>query len=198
MPCSRQPEGLAQAFLIGEAFIGNDRLAHWSGRQIFYGHDLAGAARQRRCARTDGRDRVRLSRARSRALRRRRVRRAGQGSSHRGKAGQAEIQLRGDRAVFLRPTMSSSLAKTSSPRPRGELEITDLNRLYLDERRTERRNHGPRLCLARYRHARSLLEAGHFIATLENRQGLKVACPEEIAFRQGWIDAAHSKRLRNR
>jgi hypothetical protein len=76
------------------------------------------------------------------------------------------------------------------PSPRGELEITDVNRALPGARAARRADHGPRLRLARHRHPRRLLEASQFIQTLEKRQGLKVACPEEIAWRKGWIDAA--------
>ncbi|MEG0413358.1 MAG: sugar phosphate nucleotidyltransferase, partial [Comamonas sp.] len=87
------------------------------------------------------------------------------------------------------------LAKSLKPSKRGELEITDLNKLYLEQNQLN-------VLLMRRGYAwldtgthESLLEAGQFIATLEQRQGLKVSCPEEIAFRSGWIDAAQVEKL---
>ena len=87
------------------------------------------------------------------------------------------------------------LAKTRKPSPRGELEITDLNRLYLEQGRLSVEIMGRGYAWLDTGTHESLLDASQFIATLENRQGLKVACPEEIAFRQGWIDAGQLEAL---
>ena len=86
-------------------------------------------------------------------------------------------------------------ARTLTPSARGELEITDLNRLYLEEGRLRVRLLGRGLAWLDTGAPDSLLEAGQFIGALEKRQGLKVACPEEVAWRQGWIDAAQLARL---
>jgi glucose-1-phosphate thymidylyltransferase len=86
------------------------------------------------------------------------------------------------------------VAAALKPSARGELEITDVNREYLRPA-TSRRGDGPRHRMARHRHHESLLEAAHFIETIERRQGLKIACPEEIAFRMGYIDAQQLERL---
>ena len=87
------------------------------------------------------------------------------------------------------------LAKNLQPSPRGELEITDLNRLYLEQGRLNVEIMGRGYAWLDTGTHDSLLEAGQFIATLERRQGLKIACPEEIAWRQRWIDAVQLERL---
>ena len=87
------------------------------------------------------------------------------------------------------------LAKSIKPSARGELEITDLNRLYLDKGQLNVELMGRGYAWLDTGTHDSLLEAGQFIATLQQRQGLKVSCPEEIAFRQGWIDQAQLETL---
>ncbi len=86
------------------------------------------------------------------------------------------------------------MAHKLKPSARGELEITDANRVYL-RRTSGRRKARPRLCLVRCRHAQSLLQAPEFIYTIEERQGLKIGCPEEMAYRMGYIDAAGLEHL---
>ena len=87
------------------------------------------------------------------------------------------------------------LAKSLKPSTRGEYEITDLNRLYLEQGQLSVEIMGRGYAWLDTGTHESLLEAGQFIATLENRQGLKIACPEEIAWRSGWIDAAQLQHL---
>jgi glucose-1-phosphate thymidylyltransferase len=87
------------------------------------------------------------------------------------------------------------MAKTLKPSARGELEITDLNRLYLEKQKLHAEIMGRGYAWLDTGTHDSLLEASQFIATLENRQGLKVSCPEEIGYRQGWISASQLEKL---
>ena len=181
------PDGLAQAFLIGEAFIGQQSSALVLGDNIFYGHDfhhlLANAM-----ARTEGasvfayhvHDPERYG--------------VGEFDAH-GKVLSLEEKPRQPKSnyavtgLYFYDAQVVDLAKTLKPSQRGELEITDLNRLYLEQGQLSVEIMGRGYAWLDTGTHESLLDASQFIATLENRQGLKVACPEEIAFRQGWIDA---------
>lgn len=187
------PDGLAQAFLIGETFLDGAASALVLGDNIFYGHDfhlLLAHAMQR----TTG---------------------ASVFACHvhdPERYGVVEFDA-GGKAVGLeeKPRLPKSnyavtglyfydhrvveLARSLKPSPRGELEITDLNRLYLQAGLLGVEIMGRGYAWLDTGTHDSLLEAGQFIATLEMRQGLKVACPEEIAWRQGWIDAAQVRRL---
>ena len=189
----RSPDGLAQAFIIGESFIGNDLSALVLGDNIFYGHDfhhLLGNA----MARTGGasifayhvHDPERYGVAEFDA---------------RGKVLSLEEkpeQPKSNYAVtglYFYDQHVVDLAKNLKPSPRGELEITDLNRMYLEQGTLTVEIMGRGYAWLDTGTHESLLEASQFIATLENRQGLKVACPEEIAYRQQWIDAAQLQKL---
>lgn len=187
------PDGLAQAFLIGESFIGNDLSALVLGDNIYYGHDfqaLLGNAMQR----SDG---------------------ASVFAYHvqdPERYGVVEFDSQG-KAVSLeeKPAKPKSsyavtglyfydkdvveIAKGIKPSPRGELEITDLNRVYLEQSRLSVEIMGRGYAWLDTGTHDSLLEASGYIATIERRQGLKVACPEEVAFRQGWIDAQQLEQL---
>ena len=112
------------------------------------------------------------------------------GASPSRKSRKPKIELRGHRALFLRQR-GGGHRQAGKALARGELEITDVNRAYLEARRAQRRDLGPRLCLAGYRHPRQPDGGQGFIDTLEKRQGLKVACPEEIAYRMGLIDRSN-------
>jgi len=187
------PDGLAQAFIIGESFIGTDPSALVLGDNIFYGHDfhhlLASAM-----ARTDGasvfayhvHDPERYGVAEFDAQ---------------GKVLSLEEKPRQPKSsyavtgLYFYDKQVVELAKALKPSPRGELEITDLNRLYLEQGRLNVEIMGRGYAWLDTGTHESLLDASQFIATLENRQGLKVACPEEIAFRQGWIDVEQLQAL---
>ncbi|GAB5342457.1 glucose-1-phosphate thymidylyltransferase RfbA [Pseudomonas fluorescens] len=187
------PDGLAQAFIIGEDFIGNDPSALVLGDNIYHGHDfneLLKSAMQRR----DGasvfayhvNDPERYGVVEFDAQ---------------GKAISLEekpLQPKSNYAVtglYFYDQDVVEIAKSIKPSPRGELEITDLNRIYMERGKLSVEIMGRGYAWLDTGTHDSLLEASSFIATLEHRQGLKVACPEEIAFRQNWIDAEQLERL---
>ena len=187
------PDGLAQAYLIGSDFVANDPSVLVLGDNIFYGHNLQPLllnAKQR----TSG--------ASVFAYHVHDPERYGVVQFDQdGKAIAIEekpAQPKSNYAVtglYFYDNQAVDLVKELKPSARGELEITDLNRLYLEQGQLHvelmRRGYA---WLDTGTH-QSLLEAGQFIAILEKRQGLKVACPEEIAFRQQWIDAEQLQRL---
>ena len=181
------PDGLAQAFIIGEKFIGNDLSALVLGDNIFYGHEfyklLASADLRPQGASVFAyhvQDPERYGVAEFDA--------AGKVISLEEKpiAPKSNYAVTG---LYFYDNQVVKLAKSLKPSPRGELEITDLNRLYLEQDQLNVEIMGRGYAWLDTGTHESLLEAGQFIATIENRQGLKVACPEEIAFRQKWIDA---------
>lgn len=187
------PDGLAQAFIIGEQFLGASPSALVLGDNIFYGHDfnqLLSSAMQR----TSG--------ASVFAYHVHDPERYGVVTFDKaGKAVSLEekpLKPQSNYAVtglYFYDNSVVGRAKALKPSPRGELEITDLNRLYLDEGNLSVEIMGRGYAWLDTGTHESLLEAGQFIATIENRQGLKVACPEEIAWRQGWIDGAQLEKL---
>ena len=187
------PDGLAQAFIIGESFIGNDLSALVLGDNIFYGHDFHDLLRNA-MARTEGgsvfayhvQDPARYGVAEF---------------DSNGKALSLEEKPKQPKShyavtgLYFYDRQVIDLAKSLTPSPRGELEITDLNRLYLEQGKLNVEVMGRGYAWLDTGTHESLLEASQFIATLENRQGLKVACPEEIAYRLQWIDAAQLEKL---
>ncbi|CAM4014497.1 Glucose-1-phosphate thymidylyltransferase [Pseudomonas reidholzensis] len=187
------PDGLAQAFLIGEQFIGNDLSALVLGDNIFYGHDFQLLLRNA-MVRSDG--------ASVFAYHVQDPERYGVVDfDQHGKASSLEekpAQPKSNYAVtglYFYDKDVVEIAKGIKPSPRGELEITDLNRVYLEQGRLSVEIMGRGYAWLDTGTHDSLLEASGYIATIERRQGLKVACPEEVSFRQGWIDAAQLEAL---
>ncbi len=187
------PDGLAQAFIIGKDFIGNDDSALVLGDNIFYGHDLSGL----------------LANASNKE----------EGASvfayhvhdperygvvdfdENGVATSLEEKPAVPKSnyavtgLYFYDNQVIDMAENLKPSPRGELEITDINQLYLDQKQLTVEIMGRGYAWLDTGTHESLIEAGNFIQTIENRQGLKVCCPEEIAYRNGYIDAAKVEAL---
>ena len=187
------PDGLAQAFILGSEFIGQQPSALILGDNIFYGHDLTKAVRHAQTL-THG--------ATVFAYPVRDPERYGVVSfDSEGKAETLEEKPSKPRSryavtgLYFYDHRASELARSLKPSPRGELEITDLNRLYLEEGTLSVELLGRGTAWLDTGTHESLLQASVFIETLENRQGMKISCPEEIAFRMGYIDIEALGRL---
>jgi len=187
------PDGLAQAFLIGQDFIGNDPCALILGDNIFYGRDLEPPMRQAN-ARTDGatifayhvQDPERYGVVEFDPSRR------VIGIEEKPARPKSNFAVTG---LYFYDNQVVDIARTIRPSARGELEITDINRSYLARGQLQVELMGRGIAWLDTGTHESLLDAGQFIATIEKRQGLKVACPEEIAYRRGYIDALQLERL---
>ena len=180
------PEGLPQAFIIGADFIGDSDSALVLGDNIFYGHDfhhILGSADQRSAGATvfayHVHDPERYGVAEFDA--------SGKVLSLEEKPKQPKSNY-AVTGLYFYDNQVVDLARNLKASPRGELEITDLIRLYLERGQLDVEIMGRGYAWLDTGTHDSLLDAGQFIATLEKRQGLKVACPEEVAWRAGWID----------
>lgn len=187
------PDGLAQAFVIGEQFLAGSPSALVLGDNIFYGHGLQPLLKAAD-AQTHGatvfvyhvQDPERYGVAEFDAT--------GKVLSLEEKPAQPKSHY-AVTGLYFYDAHVVELAKALQPSPRGELEITDLNKLYLEKSALNVQLMGRGYAWLDTGTHDSLLEAGQFIATIEQRQGLKVACPEEIAWRNHWIDDAQVIRL---
>ena len=187
------PDGLAQAFIIGKDFVDNKPSALVLGDNIFYGHDLV---KQLRSAndRSEGstvfayhvQDPERYGVVDFDASMR------ATSIEEKPKAPKSNYAVTG---LYFYDENVCNIAAGIKPSPRGELEITDVNRVYLEQGNLNVEIMGRGFAWLDTGTHDSLLEASSFIATLQRRQGLQVACPEEIAFHQGWIDAAALQKL---
>ncbi|MGB4344987.1 MAG: glucose-1-phosphate thymidylyltransferase RfbA [Burkholderiaceae bacterium] len=187
------PDGLAQAFVIGRDFIGEHPSALVLGDNLFYGHDLD-ASLQAANARQQGatvfayhvQDPERYGvvgfDAQRRAI----------SIEEKPLKPQSNYAVTG---LYFYDQQVCDIAAAIKPSARGELEITDVNRVYLEQGSLQVELMGRGMAWLDTGTHESLLDASQFIATLEKRQGLKVACPEEVAYRKGYIDAAQLQAL---
>lgn len=187
------PDGLAQAFIIGREFVGNHDSALILGDNLFYGHDFDGKLRAAN-DRSDGasvfayhvEDPERYGvvgfDANRRAI----------SIEEKPKHPQSNYAVTG---LYFYDRQVCDIAASIKPSARGELEITDVNKVYLQQKELHVELMGRGMAWLDTGTHESLLEAAQFIATLEKRQGLKVACPEEVAYRKGYIDAAQLEKL---
>ena len=187
------PDGLAQAYILGAEFLGNSPSALILGDNIFHGHDLPHLL-DNAMNRTEG--------ASVFAYHVHDPERYGVAEfDDNGKVLSLEEKPAAPKSnyavtgLYFYDNQAVDLARELKPSPRGELEITDLNRLYLNQGSLSVEIMGRGHAWLDTGTHESLLEASHFIATLEHRQGLKVAAPEEIAWRQKWIDDEQLARL---
>ena len=187
------PDGLAQAFIIGRDFIGGRSSCLVLGDNIFYGHDLS-AALQRTNRRDDGATifGYRVSDATQYGVVEFDASGRAIGIEEKPAVPRSNYAVTG---LYFYDQRVCDIATAIKPSARGELEITDVNRTYLELGLLNVELLGRGTAWLDTGSHESLLQAGQFIETIEQRQGLKVACPEEIAWRLGWIDDAQVERL---
>lgn len=187
------PDGLAQAFIIGRDFIGDDACALVLGDNIFYGHDFSALLQQASLKKTGA---TVFAYAVSDPERYGVVEFDGAGKAisleEKPKRPRSRYAVTG---LYFYDNQVVDIAASLKPSARGELEITDLNRCYLDRSRLEVVLLGRGFAWLDTGTHDSMLEAASFIETVERRQGLKIACPEEIAYRKGYISEADLEAL---
>lgn len=188
-----KPEGLAQAFIIGKDFIANDPSALVLGDNIFYGHDIAESLQSANEQQTGAtvfayqvKDPERYG-----------VVEIGPegtavGIEEKPSKPKSKLAVTG---LYFYDNQVVDVARSIKPSARGELEITDINNHYLKQKSLAVELLGRGIAWLDTGTHESLLEAASFIETIENRQGLKVACPEEVAFRMGYIDRQQLEKL---
>ena len=187
------PNGLAEAFIIGREFVGNERSCLVLGDNLFYGHDLATVV-QRAAQQTDGATVFAYRVANpdqygvvefdrnQRAI----------SIEEKPKTPKSNFAVTG---LYFYDQQVTEIAAALKPSPRGELEITDVNRVYLERNQLHVEILGRGSAwLDTGTHA-SLLQAGQFVETVEQRQGLKISAPEEVAYRMGYIDRHQLRKL---
>lgn len=187
------PEGLAQAFIIGSDFIGSDPVALILGDNIFYGHELAESVKQA-ARKTSGatvfaypvRDPERYGVVEFNS--------AGKVISIEEKPLKPKSRY-AVTGLYFYDNQVVEIAHAIRPSARGELEITDINRHYLERGQLEVAVMGRGMAWLDTGTYESLMEASLFIETIEKRQGLKISCPEEVAYRMGYIDACQLEAL---
>jgi glucose-1-phosphate thymidylyltransferase len=186
------PDGLAQAFILGADFVRGGPSALILGDNIFYGHELPALLR----AATERREGATVFAYAVKDPERYGVvefddKRRAVSLEEKPASPKSRYAVTG---LYFYDAQVVDLVREVRPSARGELEITDLNRLYLERGKLDVEIMGRGFAWLDTGTHDSLLEAGEFIATIERRQGLKIACPEEVAWRRGWIDDAQLQR----
>jgi glucose-1-phosphate thymidylyltransferase len=188
-----KPEGLAQAFILGREFVGANDCALVLGDNIFFGHDLVTMLRSA-AAQTSGATVFSYTVSDPERYGVVEIDASGKAISLEEKPKQPKSR-EAVTGIYFYDNQVLEIAASLQPSPRGELEITDVNRRYMELGQLQVKRLGRGVAWLDTGTHDSLLEASSFVQTIEKRQGLKVACPEEIAYRSGFIDAAQLEKL---